>query len=62
MIQSYLKIAYRNMIRNKLYSVINILGLAVGVAASFLVLEYVLFEFSFDQFHQDKEPNIPGSQ
>ncbi|MEQ9424699.1 MAG: FtsX-like permease family protein [Cyclobacteriaceae bacterium] len=55
MVKNYLKIAYRNLLRNKLYSVINILGLAVGLAATILVAVYVLDEISYDQFHQKKD-------
>ena len=51
MIQNYLKIALRNLIRNKVYSFINITGLAMGIAAFLLILEYVSHEKSFNQFH-----------
>src|SRR5580698_7645320 len=51
MIKSYLKIAWRNLIKNRLYSIINIGGLAVGMAVSFMLLIYVYNEFSFDKFN-----------
>ena len=51
MIQNYLKIAWRNLIRNKVYSFINIAGLAMGITAFLLILEYVSFEKSVNQFH-----------
>lgn len=51
MIQNYLKIAWRNLFRNKVYSFINIAGLAMGIAAFLLILEYVSFEKSVNQFH-----------
>jgi putative ABC transport system permease protein len=51
MIKSYLKIAWRNLRTNRLYSVINIGGLAVGMAVSFILLIYVYSEFSFDKFN-----------
>lgn len=51
MIRNYLKIAFRNLIRNKVYSTINIAGLAMGIAAFLLILEYVSFEKSVNQFH-----------
>ncbi|GAB3990925.1 ABC transporter permease [Spirosoma daeguense] len=51
MLQNYFKIAWRNLIRNKAFSAINILGLAIGVAACLLILQYVTFELSYDNFH-----------
>lgn len=51
MIKNYLKIAFRNLIRNKAYSLINILGLAVGMSACLLILLWVQDELSYDQFH-----------
>jgi putative ABC transport system permease protein len=53
MIKSYFKIAWRNLIKNRLYSVINIGGLAVGMAVSFMLLLYVYNEFSFDKFNKN---------
>jgi putative ABC transport system permease protein len=53
MIRNYLKIAFRNLIRNKVYSTINIAGLAMGIAAFLLILEYVSFEKSVNQFHKN---------
>ena len=52
MLRNYFKIAWRNIITNKAYSAINIGGLAVGMAATLLILQYVTFERSYDQFHQ----------
>jgi len=43
--------ALRNLWRNKLFSAINIGGLAIGMAISFMLILYVLFQFSFDKFH-----------
>ncbi|GLU53542.1 ABC transporter permease [Dyadobacter frigoris] len=51
MIKSYFKIAWRNIVRNKAFSAINIVGLALGIAACILILQYVAFELSFDNFH-----------
>ncbi|WKN43716.1 ABC transporter permease [Tunicatimonas pelagia] len=51
MFKSYLKIAYRNLLKNKIFSLINILGLAIGMAACLLILQYVSFELSYDKFH-----------
>jgi putative ABC transport system permease protein len=51
MIINYFKIIYRNLIRNKTYSLINILGLSVGLSVCLIILEYVKFEKSYDRFH-----------
>jgi putative ABC transport system permease protein len=51
MLQNYLKIALRNLLRNKVYSFINIGGLAVGMATCLLISLYVLHELSFDRYH-----------
>ena len=53
MIRNYFLISFRNMLRHKGFSAINILGLAIGMMATFFILEYVAYEFSFDQFHQN---------
>ncbi len=55
MFKNYLKIAYRNLFRNKSQSAILVGGLTVGMAACILLLQYVSFELSFDQFHQKQE-------
>lgn len=51
MIKNNIKIAFRSLLRHKAFSFINILGLAVGIAACFLIYMYVAFETSFDKFH-----------
>lgn len=55
MLLNYIKIAWRNIIKGKLYSTINITGLAVGVACCIFILLYVQKELSYDQFHQNKD-------
>ena len=52
MLQNYLTVALRNLRRHALFSMINILGLAVGMACCFLILLFVHYELSFDQFHE----------
>ncbi len=52
MIQNYLKIALRNLLRNKVYSFINIVGLAVGMATCLLISLYVFDEISYDRFNE----------
>ena len=51
MIKNYLKIAWRNIMRNKAFSMINIFGLALGIACSLLILLWVNDERSVDTFH-----------
>ncbi len=55
MFQNYFKIALRNLIKSKVFSAINVLGLAIGLAACFLIMQYVLFELSYDQFHESSD-------
>jgi len=51
MLLNYFKVAFRSLWRRKTFSLINILGLAVGIAACFLIFLYVKFQTSFDAFH-----------
>jgi putative ABC transport system permease protein len=53
MIKNYIKIAFRNLWRHKSFSLINIIGLAVGMTACFLIFIYVKFELSYDKFNQN---------
>ncbi|MDB5148628.1 MAG: FtsX-like permease family protein, partial [Mucilaginibacter sp.] len=55
MFKNYLKIAWRSLIKNKLYSAINIGGLGVGMAVSFMLLLYVYNEFTYDSFQENKD-------
>ncbi|MDH7462880.1 ABC transporter permease [Chitinophagaceae bacterium 26-R-25] len=57
MIKNYLKIAFRNLWRHRVFSFINILGLTVGMTACFLIFLYVKFELSYDRFNS-KAANI----
>lgn len=52
MIKNYFKVALRNLLRNKTFSAINIVGLAIGIASCILILLYVQYEFSFDRFNR----------
>ncbi|MFQ5649842.1 MAG: ABC transporter permease [bacterium] len=52
MFKSYLKIAVRNLLTHKGYSFINIAGLAIGMACCMLILLYVQYELSFDNYHE----------
>jgi putative ABC transport system permease protein len=51
MIKNYLKVALRSLLRHKVYTVINITGLAVGITSCFLIYFFVKSEFSYDRFH-----------
>lgn len=51
MLKNYLKTAWRNLAKYKIFSVLNIMGLAIGMAACLLILQYVSFKLSYDQFH-----------
>ena len=55
MFRNYFKTAIRNLSRNKNYALINVLGLAVGTAASLLIFLVIQFETSFDNFHKKKD-------
>ncbi|MFV1883329.1 MAG: ABC transporter permease [Balneola sp.] len=52
MLKNYIKLAFRNLIRYKSYSFINIFGLATGITLCLLILAYVSHELSFDSFHE----------
>ena len=68
MYKNYIAVAIRNLIKNKLYSAINIVGLAVGLAACLLIAIFVVDEFSYDSQWAEAEKihrvhmtfNIPG--
>ncbi|UCE42860.1 MAG: ABC transporter permease [Candidatus Aminicenantes bacterium] len=55
MLGSYMKIALRHLKKHKLYAVLNITGLSLGLASCILIFLYVDFEFSFDKFHPRAE-------
>jgi putative ABC transport system permease protein len=52
MFKNYLKIAFRNLLRNKGFSIINISGLVIGMASAILILLWVQNEVSYDRFHE----------
>lgn len=55
MLQNYLKIAWRNLLKNKITAGINILGLGIGVAACLVIWQYIQFERSYDTFFPNVE-------
>src|SRR5687767_13871689 len=52
MIRNYLKVAWRNLKKNKVYSFINIFGLTAGLVSFLLIALYVFDEFTYDGFHK----------
>ena len=55
MIKNYFKIAWRNISRQKVYTSINVLGLALGICACIVIYLITSYDLSFDKFHTDKE-------
>jgi putative ABC transport system permease protein len=55
MLKNYLKLAYRNVLRHKRYALLNIVGLAVGLASCLLIAGYVIHELSFENSHPFKD-------
>lgn len=55
MIRNYLKVAMRYLLRNKGYTSINILGLAIGISCCVLIMLFVRSEFSYDKFHSKSD-------
>src|SRR5215470_8793346 len=54
MIKNYFKVAFRNLWRNKIFSIIKILGLSIGLTVCMLIFLYTKDEISYDQFHANK--------
>jgi putative ABC transport system permease protein len=52
MLRNFLLLATRNLLKRKVYSFINIFGLALGMAVCLVILNYVDFELSYDSYHQ----------
>ncbi len=57
MLQNLVKIAFRNLLKDKAYSAINILGLTIGITCSLFLLMYIMDELSYDRYHK-KAKNI----
>ena len=53
MFKNYFKITIRTLLKNKFFSLLNILGLATGISACLFITQYVFFESGFDTFHED---------
>ena len=55
MLKTYLKIAYRNLVRNKTYGLLNIMGLALSITCGILIFTLVKYHLSFDNFHNNPD-------
>lgn len=55
MLHNNFKIAFRRLRRDKLFTLIDILGLSIGISAFYLITHYVSFELSYDQFHVNEK-------
>jgi predicted permease len=53
MIRNYLKVAFRNFWRHKLFTLINVIGLTIGISAALVIYLIVHYDFTFDKFHKD---------
>ena len=53
MLKNYVVTAYRNLLKTRVFSLVNIFGLAIGMTACLMILHYVTYEKSFDRFHEN---------
>jgi hypothetical protein len=53
MFRNYINIAFRNLWKNKAFSMINIIGLSLGLSASFVIVAMIYYDLTFDKFHED---------
>ena len=60
MFKNYFKIAWRNVGRSKSFSLINISGLAIGMATTILIFLWIQNELSFDSSYKKNRPSLPG--
>ena len=70
MLRNFFKVSIRNLVRNKTYSLINILGLSIGMACSIIIFLFILDELSYDRYNENADriirigmdANMQGSQ
>ena len=53
MLKSYFKTAFRNLAKNKVFSLINVAGLSIGISSALVIYLIVSYDFSFDKFEKD---------
>lgn len=53
MLKSFMRIVWRNLQKNKMYTAVNLLGLTIGIVSCILIALYVFHELSFDRFHKN---------
>ncbi|MFC2124754.1 ABC transporter permease [Bacteroidota bacterium] len=53
MLRNYIVTSFRNILKTKVFTFINVIGLAIGMASCLLILQYVHFEYSYDKFHKN---------
>ncbi|HVZ25644.1 MAG TPA: ABC transporter permease [Sediminibacterium sp.] len=53
MLKNYLKTAWRNLMKSKVFSIINVLGLTIGITVCMMIYLFIINEFSYDRFHQN---------
>ena len=55
MLKNYLKTSFRNLLRHKSYTFINIIGLTIGLVTSIFIMLWIIDELSFDRFHSNAD-------
>src|SRR4249920_1560825 len=55
MIKTYFTIAYRNFARNKIFSLINVMGLSIGISSAMVIFLIVHYDYTFDWFEKDSD-------
>ena len=55
MLKNYITVALRNLLRQKGFAIINILGLTIGLTVSALIILYIVHEMGYDRFHENSE-------
>ena len=55
MFKNYFKTAFRNLKKNKTFSIINVAGLSIGISAALVIYLIVSYDFSFDKFEKDSD-------
>ncbi len=62
MFKNYFKTAIRKFTKNKVTTLINVLGLSIGISAALIIFMVVIYDFSFDKYEPGKRKNLPHSK